>query len=199
MGVTAGRQPWTVTLVCGASGVGKSTVAVPLAVRYATPLAEADDIVTALTAMTTSRQQPVLHYWNTHPEALSWQPEKISELHFALAETVRPAFEAVIADHVEADAPVVFEGDYLLPELAMRFGSAVRAVVLEETDEQRIVSNYRIREPDSGDQHQRARVSVLVGAQLVRRASRIGIPVVAAHPWTDTLDRVDGALRATLD
>jgi 2-phosphoglycerate kinase len=105
----------------------------------------------------------------------------------------------VITDHVEAGAPVVLEGDYLLPELAVRFGSAVRAVVLEQTDEQRIVSNYRIREPDSGDHYQRARVSVLVGAELVRRASRIGIPVVAAHPWTDTLDRVDGALRATLD
>jgi 2-phosphoglycerate kinase len=188
-----------VTLVCGASGVGKSTVAVALAARYATPLAEADDIVTALTAMTTSRQQPALHYWRTHPETLSWEPEKISGLHFALAESVCPAFEAVIADHVESGAPAVFEGDYLLPELAVRFGSAVRAVVLEETDERRIASNYRIREPDSGDQHGRARVSVLVGAELVRRASRIGIPVVAAQPWTDMLDRVDGALRATLD
>ncbi|MBL7520569.1 hypothetical protein I6A84_21380 [Frankia sp. CNm7] len=170
-------------------------MAVALAIRYATPLAEADDIVTALTAMTTSQQQPALHYWNTHPETLSWQPEKTSDLHFAVAETMRPAFEAVIADHVEAGAPVVFEGDYLLPELAVPFGDAVRAVVLEDRDEQRIAANYRTREPDSGDQHERARVSVLVGTQLVRRASRLGIPVVAAHPWTDTLDRVDGALR----
>lgn len=199
MRVTAGRPSWTVTLVCGASGVGKSSVAVPLAVRYATPLAEADDIVTALTAMTTSQQQPVLHYWDTHPEAMSWEPEKISELHVAVAETVRPAFEAVIADHVEAGVPVVFEGDYLLPELGVGFGAAVRAVVLDETDQRRIASNYRIREPDGGDYHGRARVSVLIGAQLVGRAARIGIPVVAARPWADTLDRVDGALRASFD
>src|SRR6266540_1369513 len=197
MPATTGRPPWTVTLVCGASGVGKSSVAVALAIRYATPLAEADDIVTALMTMTTSEQHPALHYWNTHPEARSFEPERISELHFALAEAVRPAFEAVIADHVEFAAPVVFEGDYLLPELAAPFGAAVRAVVLEEPDEQRIVANYGTREPDSGEQPHCARVSVLVGAELARRASRIGIPVVAARPWTDTLDRVDGALRST--
>jgi len=39
-----------VTLVCGASGTGKSCLARPLAERYGVPLAEADDIVTALQA-----------------------------------------------------------------------------------------------------------------------------------------------------
>ena len=44
------RAPWIVTLVCGASGTGKSCLARPLAERYGAPLAEADDIVTALQA-----------------------------------------------------------------------------------------------------------------------------------------------------
>src|SRR6266540_733219 len=145
MPATTGRPPWTVTLVCGASGVGKSSVAVALAIRYATPLAEADDIVTALMTMTTSEQHPALHYWNTHPEARSFEPERISELHFALAEAVRPAFEAVIAD---------------------RFAAAVRAVVREGPDEQRIVVNYGTREPDSGERPPRARFSGLVSAEL---------------------------------
>ncbi len=43
MSAEAGRPPWTVTLVCGASGVGKSRLAVPLAVRYGVPLAEPDE------------------------------------------------------------------------------------------------------------------------------------------------------------
>jgi len=48
MGATAKPPSWTVTLVCGASGVGKSSVAIPLARQYGTPLAEVDDIVMAL-------------------------------------------------------------------------------------------------------------------------------------------------------
>jgi 2-phosphoglycerate kinase len=185
-----------VTLICGASGVGKSSVAAPLALRYATPLAEADDIVTALVSMTTSRQQPMLHYWNTHPEVTSWQPDRVSQLHFEVAEALRPAFDAVIADHLEFGAPVVFEGDYLVPELANRFDDAVRAVVLDETDEARIAANYRRREPGNGDQSHRARVSALVGAELARRASAATVPVVAARPWADAIERVDRALRS---
>jgi 2-phosphoglycerate kinase len=193
------NPPWTVTLVCGAAGVGKSTVATALARRYGTPLAEADDIVTALKAITTGDQLPLLHYWDTHPEAFSWGTDKIVELHFAVAEMLRPAFAAVIADHLEFGTPVVFEGDYLLPELVTGFEGAVRAVVLDEPDEDRIVANFRSREPGDGEQRGRARVTVRVGAHLAGRAARRGVPVVAAWPWTDVLERVDRALSAVPD
>ncbi|MFE2064554.1 AAA family ATPase [Streptomyces sp. NPDC059467] len=189
------RQSWTVTLVCGASGVGKSSIAIPLAARYGVPLAEADDIVTALQALTTPQQSPMLHYWSTHPEARSWAPERIAELHFAVADALRPGVEAVIADHIKFGAPVVFEGDYLVPELADGFGGAARAVVLGEPDDERITANLRARESDRGDQRHRARVSTLVGAQLTKRADAVGVPVVPARPWHDGLDRVDRALR----
>lgn len=184
--------PWTVTLVCGASGVGKSLLARPLAARYGVPLAEADDIVTALQAITTAEQQPLLHFWETHDQS-SWRPEQIAELHFEVAGALRPAYAAVIADHVEFAAPVVFEGDFLLPELASASGSAVRAVVVDEPDEAQIVANYLRREPGPR-QRDRARVSALVGAELARRARRCGVPVVSARPWSDGLDRVDKAL-----
>ena len=189
--------PWTVTLVCGASGVGKSTVTAALAARYATPAAYADDVVTGLRAMTTAEQEPALHFWDTHPEAWSWPPERIADLHLAVCEAVRPGLRAVIADHVESAAPVVFEGDYLLPDLAEGFGGAVRAVLLAETDAERILANYRAREPDGGDQAYRARVSVEVTALLADRCRRAGGAVVPVRPWADVVDRVDAALRAT--
>ena len=190
------QTPWVVTLVCGASGAGKSCVARPLAARYGVPLAEADDIVTALQAITTPEQQPMLHFWATHPEASNWALEQIAARHFEVASALRPAYAAVIADHVEFAAPVVFEGDYLLPELAAEAGNAVRAVVLDERDEDQITANYLRREP-GGQQRDRARVSALVSAELAWRAHRCGIPVVAARPWSDSLDRVDEALRET--
>jgi hypothetical protein len=71
-----------------------------------------------LQAITTPEQQPLLHFWETHPEFRFWTPERIAARHFEVANALRPAYAAVIADHVEFAAPVVFEGDYLLPELA---------------------------------------------------------------------------------
>lgn len=186
---------WTVTLVCGASGVGKTSVARLLAARYRVPLAEADDLVTGVKAMTTPEQQPVLHRWDTHPEAATWAGERVVDLHLAVAEVMRPAFQAVIADHVDGAAPVVLEGDYLLPELVHGFGGAVRAVVVTEPAADQIVANYRSREPDGGDQRDRALIGALVELRLVERAARARVPVVAARPWADAADRVDGALR----
>jgi len=187
------NPPWTVTLVCGASGVGKTSAARGLAARYGATLGEADDIVTALKAVTTSEHHPLLHSWEDHPEAAGWDAQRIAELHLAVADALLPAFRAVIADHVESGAPVVLEGDYLLPELAAEEG--VRACVL--TDEaQGIVENYRSREPGQSDQNHRAKVSALVSAELARRAGGIGVPVIPARPWPDTLDRIDKALRA---
>jgi 2-phosphoglycerate kinase len=187
--------PWTVTLICGASGVGKTSVAEPLAARYGTPLAEADDIVTALKAVTTPEQIPVLHFWDTHPEAWSWPPGRIADLHLQVVDAMRPAFAAVIADHVEFGAPVVFEGDYLTPELVDGFGGAVRAVVLDEPEEDRMVANFLAREPDGGEQRGRTRVSLELGARLRERAARVGVPVVPVRPWAGALDRMDRVLR----
>jgi 2-phosphoglycerate kinase len=187
--------PWIVTLVCGASGVGKSSIAIPLARRYGVPLAEADDIVTALKALTTSEQFPMLHLWDTQPEARMWQPATIVEHTIAVAEEMQRGFTAVIADHIEFAAPVVMEGDYLLPDLVTGFGDAVRAVVISEPDEGRIVANYLSREPGGGEQRVRASVSTHLDAELSTRAARVGVPVVRAWPWSDSLDRVDTALR----
>lgn len=187
--------PWLVTLVCGASGVGKSRTAVPLAARFGAPLAEADDIVTALTALTTAEQQPLLHPAAANPEMRDWPVERIADLHLALAEALRPAFRAVIADHLDFAAPVVLEGDYLLPELAAEFGDAVRAVVIDEQRE-RILANHLAREPAAGPQHRRAELSALLAGRFAERARGCGVPVVAARPWPDTVERAERALRA---
>jgi 2-phosphoglycerate kinase len=191
----SGELPGLVTLVCGGSGVGKTRAASALASRYGVPLAEADDIVTALKAMTSYAQQPRLHYWTTHPQVLSWAPEKIADLHLEVVDVLGPAFAAVIADHVESGTPVVMEGDYLTPELALGYAGTVRVLVLNEPDEDQIVANYGGRAPHDGEQRRRARVSVLVGDRLAARARRIGMPVLFARPWADQLDRIDRALR----
>jgi 2-phosphoglycerate kinase len=194
MNAYVSRTSWIVTLICGASGVGKSSIAVQLASRYGVPRAEADDIVTALKALTTPDQMPILHLWDNQPDAREWAPARVADLTIKVAEELRRGFEAVIADHVESATPVVMEGDYLLPDLGIGFGAAVRAVVISEPDENRIVMNYMSREAGAGEQWLRARVSTLLDAELSTRAARVDVPVVAARPWIDSLDRVDAAL-----
>ena len=185
---------WKITLVCGASGVGKSRLAVSLARGYGHPLAEADDVVTAVKALTTPENAPIMHLWDSHPEAAGWPPEKIAEHHFTVAEALRPGLLAIIADHLAFNAPVVLEGDYVLPDLAVGFGSAVRAVVVSEDDPDQLVANFAAREPGPA-QHGRAAVSILVGAELVHRADAAGQAVVSARPWHDLVERADRVLR----
>lgn len=188
--------PWVVTLVCGASGVGKTSVARGLALRYGVPLAPSDDVVTALKAVVTPDQHPLLHYWDTHPEAGGWPAERIVDLHLRVADSLQPAFRAVIADHVDSGLPVIMEGDYMLPDLVE--GGAVRGLVVDE-DELRISANFQRREPEHGPQPFRARVSGLITAALVARATPRGIPVVGSAPWDSAIDRADAALWGTDD
>jgi 2-phosphoglycerate kinase len=188
------RPEWTVTVVCGASGVGKSSVARPLAARFGVPLIETDDIVTALTALTTPATHPVLHRWHSDDTARTWEPERIVEHALAVAAALAPGLRAVIADHVEFRAPAVIEGDHLTPDIVTGLHGA-RAVVVAEPDEDRIVENLLRREPDAGEQRIRARVSALHGDRLAEIAARAGVPVVPSRPFGDVLDRVERALR----
>lgn len=185
-----------VTLVLGASGVGKSRVAVPLAARYGVRLCEIDDIVTALRALTVPETHPVLHYAVTQPDMATWSAERITDHHLAFADSLRPGVSAVIADHIEYQAPLVIEGDYLTPDIVTDFGPEVRAVVLHEPDAARIATNLAEREP--GTNHTfRAAVSLEIGRRLAERAEHCGVPVIAPRPWHDVVDRVAAALAVT--
>lgn len=200
-GVTSdeARPPWTVTLVCGASGVGKTRLAGPLAARYGVPLSEADDVVIGLRAMTTPEQLPLVHFWDTHPEASEWPPERIAEQHLTVIEALRPAFAAIIADHIEYQTPVVLEGDYFMPDLAAEFGNAARAVLVDEQDVRQLEANFRSRPPHAGTAAKRALVSEIVGTAFRERAVNRGVAVLDARPWADGVARVDDVLRRRTD
>jgi 2-phosphoglycerate kinase len=179
-----------IVLIAGASGVGKSELARRLAIRCGVPLVEVDDIVEALRAVSTPEQLPALHRWDTDPAARALPPEGIVGLQLAVAAELVPAIDAVIDNHLATTAPVVLEGDQLLP--VNRPG--VHALVLHEPDGVQIVANYRTREPAEGDQAERALVSRLHGELLAERATAIGVPVLAARPWADVVDRALDAL-----
>ncbi|MEU7241149.1 hypothetical protein [Streptomyces sparsogenes] len=184
-----GLPAWRVLVVGGASGMGKTGVGRALARRYDVPVVEVDDIVEALLAVTLPEHLPEVHFWRTHPEAARQAPESVVERQIAIAKALAPAIEAVVANHVGTDTPVILEGDYVLPGPATPTGP-VRAVFLHEDDEGQVAANYLRREPEAGPQRHRARVSVLYGRWLAAQARAAGVPVVAPRPWEDLAGRV---------
>ena len=200
------QRTWDVLLIGGASGTGKTSVSYPLARHYGVAIAEIDDFHHVLRTMTTPEQQPVLHYWHTHPEAVEWPAERILELHLEVAQVMAPALEAVIANHLESQAPVVLEGDYMLPALAAlnQFGDIqaegrVCGVFLYEPDERQLVRNYLNREPQPGEQNKRARVSWFLGQWLKEDAERHGVAAIPARPWETLLTRIVAAIETPRD
>jgi 2-phosphoglycerate kinase len=191
------RPAWTVLLIGGASGTGKTQLSYPLARHFGVSIVEVDDIVEALQVMTTPDQQPTLHYWATHPAAARLPPEDILRIHLAVAEALVPALAAVVANHLETDTPVIIEGDYLTPSFAAsrrfrgeRADGRVAAVFLHEPDVDQLVANFSGREAGEGEQRARARVSGLYGEWLAAEAARHGVPMIPTRPWSSLQRRV---------
>ena len=182
------KRAWDVLLIGGPSGVGKTSVSYRLARHFDIPIGEVDDYVVVLKQMTTPEQQPILHYWDTHAATMEWTAEKIVDLTISVIQLMAPAIEAVIADHIEFYAPILLEGDYLLPSLAQ--SERVRGVFLYEPDEAQIVANYLQREPEEGEQSGRAHVSWLLGEWLKQEAERAGVITLPARPWDTLFERI---------
>lgn len=188
---------WDVLLIGGASGTGKTSVSYRLARHFGIGITEVDDFQQMLKVMTTPEQQPLIHYWDTHPEAAALPPDKIVDLLIGISRVLQPGLTAVIANHLEASQPFVLEGDFILPDLAVQaaYGAfpandRVRAIFIDESDERQIVRNYLSREPQGGEQTRRAHVSWLYNRWLTQEAERLGIPSIPSRPWETLFDRV---------
>ncbi|HLZ72015.1 MAG TPA: hypothetical protein VKV26_19090 [Dehalococcoidia bacterium] len=194
------RRNWQVLLFGGASGVGKTSVSYRLAHAFRVGLTEVDDFHIVLKRLTTPEQQPALHFFRLHAaEVLRMDDQRMLAHILDSSEAMSGAMELVIGNHLASSAPVVLEGDFLLPSLAVRpaydgipAAGQVRAVFLYEEDEQQILRNYRARE--GTDQPHRARVSWYHGEWLRCEAERLGLPAVPARPWDTVLERVIAAL-----
>ncbi len=189
-------RTWDVLLIGGASGTGKTSMSYRIAKHFGLNLIEVDDFQVMLKRMTTSEQQPVLHHWDTHPDPFSMSAEEMMQNLIASGAVMRTGLEAVIANHLEANIPVVMEGDFILPELATlnHYGDEanngrVKGLFLIEPDERQLVANYLAREPEYGEQTKRARSSWLFGQWLAVECARLGVPTVEARPWENVVER----------
>ena len=194
-------RSWDVLLIGGASGTGKTSVSYRIARHFGVGITEVDDFQQLLLKMTTPEQQPILHYWWTHPNPFEIPVEKMFENLVGNSEVLRPGLEAVIANHLESHMPIVLEGDFILPALAAQtaFGDEanngrVKGIFLIEPDEMQLRRNYQLREPEYGEQAKRARSSWLHSQWLMQEATRLGVPAIEARPWADVFERMLAAI-----
>lgn len=189
------QLPWQVLFFGGASGVGKTSVSYRVARQYGAGLTEVDDFQVVLEHMTDPNQYPAFHYWRTHTEEALCMDEDAQRAFFLrYASALEEALALVAGNHIETRMPVVLEGDFILPSLAIRdiYGEEpsdgqVRAVFLYE-EEAQIARNFRQRE--GHEQPQRARTSWRVSEWLRAEAERLNIPTIPARPWETVLERV---------
>ena len=192
-------RTWQVLLIGGASGSGKTSVSYRLARHFDVGITEVDDFQIVLERMTNAELLPEIHFWRTHPDAVRSPANEIVAHLLAQSRVISTALEAVIANHLESQMPVIFEGDFILPALAAQTSfcgvpndERVRAVVIDEDDEQQLIRNFLQRE--SALQPERARVSWLHGRWLKQQGEASGAAVIASRPWATLFERVIRAI-----
>jgi 2-phosphoglycerate kinase len=189
-------------LIGGASGVGKTSVSYRLARHYGVGITEIDDFQVILERMTTPDQYPVVHFFPNHPDGWHRMREE-EKLEFAIgfAELMATALEPVIANRLRGGPPIVLEGDFLPPSLAVQSTYAgvpaagrVKTIILYEADEEQIARNFRAREGQ--DQPERARSCWHYSEWLTQEARRLGVPAVPARPWDTVFERIIALLES---
>lgn len=181
---------WTVLFIGGASGMGKSSVAYELARFYGVNVIEVDDVYQAIKAMTLRELLPTIHYWST---GVNWKDIGVSgnvKWLMDVSKEMIPGLRAIADNHIEADVPIIIEGDFIDPEFVASFESPkVRSIYIYESDKNQIVQNYLARE--GGElQHFRADVSIEYGDWLVNMCRKLGVDVIDSRPWDTVIDRI---------
>jgi hypothetical protein len=208
---------WPMTVVCGASGTGRTRFAYTLAAKYNGHLIDTGDVLEAVRAMSGPEQYPELFYHDAEDwrdfvkpdgpslrstkEPLTGTAEELAAARLRAADVLAPAVRAVtvkqprlhLDGHYEFPHTVV-TGRHALPTLAWDF-----AVILTETEEQ-IHANLASRNHDPS-LDLRVRTSMLVQKELLHRGhvhskTHVHCRVVstAARPWSDAADRARSAM-----
>lgn len=209
---------WKVLLIGGCSGIGKTVAAQQLAGHLGISALLVDDIRLALQQVTTPAQQPALHYFLTGPDVWQRPPEELRDGLIGVAQAIVPALEIIIAHHVAVSGAgaIIVEGDGILPRLALKqrfpnlrhfsaleLRDEVRAVFLDEPDEQALFQNMHMRgrgfqETPTAEQRAQTRTSWLYGRWLREEAQRAGLPILPARPWATLAERILAAIGQAL-
>lgn len=192
---------WGVLLVGGAAAVGKTTLAKAIARETSCPLLQVDDLWIAMQRAVSLDVLPQLHAFSA-PDTFDSDPTELLRRKIELAELLSTTLEAVVANHLHNEDPVVIEGVWITPRLAARSSfdghvrpGRVRAVFIDEPDRPALLGSMLVRGRGietwtPARQQTMAALQSLYAEWLRDEAARYALPLVAAQPRATLLDRV---------
>ena len=188
-----GALGWRILLFGGASGIGKSTVAMRLGQRLGVPWLQVDDFRLAFVRSGVPFPNADAVPTFDGPGGLLTHGQLLS-----------PAIEVVIENHIDQGNPAILEGDAILPILFDRpsvrrnaEASWLRALFLYEPEEQVIHENMQARGrtlADAAHAHKNWQYS----EWLRQEAEQHGLPTLPARPWQTLEERIIAAAQAPL-
>lgn len=185
------KRNWTVLLVGGASGIGKSTIVSSLAKFYKVNVLEVDDIFEAVKAVSNKELVPTIHGSDEDVDWMALGVEGNLQWLKDVSGEMTSSIQAVIDNHLETGEPIIIEGDFIHPEIMkLNDNTEVKCVFLFEADREQIISNYLSRE-GGNKQCLRADISVAYGKWHSDTCGPLNLPMIEARPWNTVIDRIN--------
>lgn len=183
------ERKWTVLLIGGASGTGKSTLTYNLGEYYGVNVMEVDDIHLTVEKVTTGVDYPAIHYWN---QGINWKEigvEQNVQWLQDVSREMRPILKALIERHLEDQVPIILEGDFIDPRILDDIQSdQLEGLFVYEDNLNEIIRNYMSREGGEPQEY-RAKISVQYGKVIAEYCEKNGVRRLDARPWDTSLNR----------
>ncbi len=184
------QRNWTVLLIGGPSGTGKSSIAYRIAEHYGVNVLEVDDVYIAVKMASTKKDFKAVHYWDS---GVDWMDIEVSGNVNWLTDVgkeMMPVLTEIVNRHLEDRLPIIIEGDFIHPELAKSLQSEeVKSIFICEKDSNQIIENYQKREGGE-PQTYRALISMEYGKRIKEYCDNNGGKVIESRPWDTALERV---------
>lgn len=198
------QRGWSVLVLFGASGTGKSTAAAEIGRTCGVPWLQVDDLRLTLqysSAILPERTEQ-LYFFQGDPDVWTRPTAELREAFINVAEIMAPAVRTVVHSHVLTSAPMVIEGDGVVPALAIDpvlaplvANGAISFCCLGTPGEDELLVNMVSRgrgiDLSTPDIHRRqAAANKAFGTWLEAEATRLGIPIVAPRPFATLPERI---------
>lgn len=186
---------WSVLLIGGTSGVGKSHLSQQLAEHYKVSHMEADDIRIGLRTVTTREIHPELFtFLDNQNYLMEFTEKEFVEKLLATGSVISLALNDIVQRHVIFDEKIVIDGDSIIPSLlAKRSQEGIKAIFLYDDVDlilERQTQRNRNKKRTQEKMVINSQFSYAYSEEIRRQAEKYGYQTVKASPVETLFERI---------